>query len=447
MGVARRTDVIERRDVLKLLSLATLAVAGGGAMSSCQPDKQDAVASDQVRSLRADVPRAAGDGAAASGMVEALGSAGGELYGILAAQAEGNLAISPYSILVALALTLNGAAGETRSELTALFGGADAATINGGLNAVTQRIEAESGSRTKADGTETEVVLDAANGLFGQQGLTFGQPFLDTLAREYGAGMQTVDYATDAEAARTAVNDWTADQTRQKIPQILPEGTVDGDTRLVLVNTLYLKAPWERPFEPSATSAEPFTLLDGSSVTVDLMRSSGPVADAAKVADGWQGVRLAYAGGGLAMTVVLPDEGRFTEIEADLVAAGPGAYLDALEPAQATVRLPRWTFRTQTPLLGALTDLGVRSAFDPGQADFSEMTTEEDLHLTAVVHEVFIAVDEEGTEAAAATAAVAGTTSAPLVDLEFVADRPYLFLIHDVALGTPLFLGRVLDPR
>lgn len=401
---------------------------------------------EQVSYVKSDVPRAAGDDAAASRLVDALKSTGGELYEILAAQTEGNLAISPYSVLVALALTLNGAVGETRDQLTALFGDADVATINGGLNAVTAQIEKQSGPRTKNDGTETEVVLDAANALFGQQGLTFGQPFLDTLASEYGAGMDTVDYQGDLEAARNAVNAWTAEQTRDKIPEILPADAVDGGTRLVLVNTLYLKAPWEHPFS-GTTSSEPFTLLDGSSVTVDLMSGSGDVAQAAVVADGWQGVRLAYAGGGLAMTVVLPDEGRFAEIEADLVDTGIGTYLDALEPGQATVRLPKWTFRTQTSLVPALGALGVVAAFDPAQADFSAMTTEADLFVTGVLHEVFIAVDEEGTEAAAATAVVMGETAAAPPELEFVADRPFLFVIHDVELGTPLFLGRVVDPR
>jgi serpin B len=443
------TGVIDRRDLLRLLGLATLAVAGASGLAGCGSDPSEASGdgSSDVRTVSADVPRADGDPGAAAGLVEELGATGAALYGELAAGQPGNLAVSPYSVLVALAMTLNGAAGETRDELLALFGGADGAEVNAGLNALTEQVEALSGPLTKADGTETEVVLDAANGLFGQRGLAFGAPFLETLAREYGAAVQTVDYVADPEAARAAVNGWTAEQTREKIPAILPPGTVDDLTRLVLVNALYLKAPWEQPFEPSATTAEPFTLLDGSEVSVDLMRSSGPVADRGVVADGWQGVRLAYAGGGLAMTVVLPDAGRFAEVEADLVARGTGAYLEALRPAQATVRLPRWTFRTQAPLVEALRRLGVSAAFEPGRADLSPMTEEEDLHLAAALHEVFIAVDEEGTEAAAATAVVAGTTSAPVVDLELVADRPFLFVVHDVELGTPLFLGRVVDPR
>ena len=442
---------MERRDVLKLLGLASPGgPRGWRSLSSCQAGpRADPGARDQgqVRYLRSETKRVAGDpSGGCRAVVEALQRTGGRLYGAVAT-ADGNLAISPYSVLVALALTLNGAAGQTQQQLVDLYGGADVDTINAGLNTITSAIDAESGPAQKADGTDTEVVLETANALFGQEDVRFGQAFLDTLAEQYGAGMQAVDYRNEPEAAREAVNAWTAERTRDKIPEILGDGAVDDLTRLVLVNTVYLKAPWERPFEPSATTAEPFTLLDGSTVEVDLMQSLGPIAQAAVVADGWQGVRLAYAGGGLAMTVVLPEEGRFADVEADLVATGVGAYLDALEPTPAIVRLPRWTFRTQAPLVGALQSLGVEDAFEPGRADLSPMTTEEELFISAVAHEVFIAVDEEGTEAAAATAVVAGATSAPVDLLDFVADRPFLFCIHDVELGTPLFLGRVVDPR
>ena len=298
----------------------------------------------------------------------------------------------------------------------------------------------------KSDGTRTDLALDAANALFGQAGTTWQQPFLDTLAAEYGAGIQTVDYVRDTEGARTAINAWTAERTRDKIPEIIPSGILDTLTRLVLVNTLYLKAPWETPFEKSFTEPATFTLLDGSATEVPMMRSAGAISAPAASGDGWVAVQLAYAGREVAMTVVLPDEGRYDEVEASVVAGSLPDYLGALEEGEASVRLPSWTFRTQSPLRPALESLGVTVAFDPASADLSAMTTEEQLYVAAVLHEVFIAVDEEGTEAAAATAVVAGATSAPADPLEFVADRPFLFVIHDVEHGTPLFLGRVLDP-
>lgn len=438
-----------------MLSLAALAVTGASGLAACGGDGEraaDPVAPGQLGLVSSDRARAPGDPEAADELAGALRAAGARLYGAAAATTDGttNLALSPYSVLVTLALLLNGAAGRTQEQLLALFGDLDVATVNGGLNALTQQVEAEAGPVTTSDGVATEVALDAANALFGQVGLRFGEPFLDTLAEQYGAGLRTVDYVTDTEAARTAVNDWTAEQTRDKIPAILAEGDVTDLTRLVLVNTLYLKAPWDTPFEERLTAPAPFILLDGSEVEVDQMRSGIRTAPAA-VGEGWQAAQLGYAGGGLAMTVVLPDDGRFAEVEAALLGSetddGLGSLLDALRPTMLTVRLPRWTFRTQLPLAGPLADLGVVDAFDPGRADLSGITDEEDLHVTAVAHEVFIAVDEEGTEAAAATAAVAGATSVPVVELDLVVDRPYLFVVHDVALGAPLFVGRVTDPR
>ncbi len=445
--------MIERRELLKLIGLAALAVAGSSTLGACQAADEAPGAqrgTEAVDLVRSDLTRVAGDPEAARRLAEALQLSGSRLYGAVAAAADegppGNLAISPYSILVALALTLNGAVGETQQQLVDLYDGADVATINAGLNELTRQVESQAGPTQKADGTDTEVVIDAANALFGQAGLGFEQDFLDTLAEQYGAGLQTVDYASDTEVARQRINAWTAEQTRDKIPEILAEGDVDPLTRLVLVNTLYLKAPWEQPFQQRLTMPAPFTLLDGAVVDTDLMQSDLSSLPAA-TGDGWQAAQLTYAGGGLAMTVLLPAAGRFAEIEADVVAEGIGGYLGALKPTMALVRLPRWTFRTQAPLKGPLVELGVEDAFDPGLADLSAMTVEEELYVTAVAHEVFIAVDEEGTEAAAATAVVAGATSAPILELELVADRPFLFVIHDVALGTPLFLGRVMDPR
>ena len=445
--------MIERRELLKLIGLAALAVAGSSTLGACQSADDtsgEQGEAEQVDLVRSDAERIAGDPEAALRLAEALQVSGGRLYGAVATAAgegpAGNLAISPYSVLVALALTLNGAVGETQQQLVDLYEGADVATINSGLNELTRQVAGLAGPTTKADGTDTEVVIDAANALFGQAGLGFEQGFLDTLAEHYGAGLQTVDYVGETEVARQGINAWTAEQTRDKIPEILAEGDVDPLTRLVLVNTLYLKAPWERPFQQRLTAPTRFTLLDGSDVEADLMQSDLSTLPAA-VGDGWQAAQLSYAGGGLAMTVLLPAAGRFAEIEADVIDMGVGAYLEAMTPTMALVRLPRWTFRTQAPLKGPLLGLGVEDAFDPGRADLSAMTAEEELHLTAVAHEVFIAVDEEGTEAAAATAVVSGTTSAPVVELELTADRPFLFVIHDVALGTPLFLGRVTDPR
>ncbi|GAA5154110.1 serpin family protein [Nocardioides marinquilinus] len=445
---------IDRRGALRLLTLSALAVTAAAPLAACGSESGGArhegsyepmPGGVDVEPVAADVPRADGDADAVSDVVAALRSTGGALLGLLGEQ-PGNLAISPYSVLVALALTLNGARGATLEQLLGLYDGLDVGRLNGGLNALTAEVEGQTGEVEKADGTPTELVLDAANGLFGQRGTAWEQAFLDVLAAQYGAALQTVDWAGDTEAARQAVNAWTAERTRDKIPEILPAGAVDALTRLVLVNTLYLEAPWERPFSAGLTEDADFTRPDGSTVGVPMMRSAEPVDVAWSRGEGWQAVRLPYAGGTTAMTVVLPDAGRLADVQADVAAGGLTRYLEAGTTEPVDVRMPSFTFRTGAGLVEPLRRLGVTDAFDEGRADLTGMTTEERLFVSGVLHQVFVAVDEEGTEAAAATAVAVGATSAPAAPRPFTVDRPFLFVVHDVEHGTPLFLGRVDDP-
>lgn len=439
---------MRRRDVLKLLSLSALALAASPVLAACGDD-DPAPGPGDVEGLDlvvADVDRTPGDPDALPAAVASIHATGARLHGRLGEQ-PGNLAVSPYSVAVALAMTANGARGATLDELRTIYGGAGLDAVNDGLNALTQQVESLAGDVEKSDGTRTQLELDAANGLFGQQGTTWQRPFLETLAASYGAGVQAVDWKGDTEGARRAVNRWTAEQTRDKIPEIVGDGAVSADTRLVLVNTLYLKAPWDDPFDVDDTEDRPFTLLDATEVDVPLMRGLGNGRAFAR-GDGWTAARLDYAGGEVAMTVVLPDAGRFADVEADLVARGAGAFVEALEEGGTIdVSLPRWTFRYRASLTDALKAMGVMTPFDREAADFTAMTTDEPLHVGDVVHEVYVAVDEEGTEAAAATAVLMEAGSAPAEPLELVADRPFLFVVHDVEHGTPLFLGRVVDPR
>jgi serpin B len=439
--------MLDRRSLLRALSLSALAVGAAPLLAACSDDPgkptppgpggdtELGLVSSDVR--RAEAPATAVPAATAS--VHALGAG---LYGQLATE-PGNLALSPYSVAVALAMTQNGAVGDTRTQMLDVMD-AEADALNEGLNALTVHIESLAGTQKRQDGTEAEIALDAANALFGEQTMTFEEPFLDTLAREYGAGMRTVDYVGATEAARTVINEWTAKQTHDRIEEIIPAGVLDALTRLVLVNAIYLKAPWERPFEKGLTEEVPFHLEDGSTVSVPMMRpTEGPIALGR--GDGWQAVPLPYAGSRVAMTVVLPDEGRLADVEAQVVGGALPEILASPKPEGVGLLLPRWTFRTEAPLGDALKALGMTLPFAAGKADFSAMTTEADLYISAVLHQAFIAVDEEGTEAAAATAVVIGETSAPQLT-SVVVDRPFLFVIHDVDHGTPLFVGRVSDP-
>src|SRR3954453_16770552 len=333
-------------------------------------------------------------------------------------------------------MTVNGAAGSTRDEMLQVLAAADTGGLDDGFNALTAYVETLAGP--VPDTKSEEIALDSANQVFGQADYPWEQPFLDALARSYGAGLREVDFEASSEAARAAINGWTAQQTHDRIPEIVPRGAIDDATRMVLVNALYFKAPWRVPFDEGATSDQPFHLASGDPVAVPMMHGSASYAEG----DGWRAARLPYSGGTLAMTVLRPYEGR--EDDVDSMVAGE-ALPDLLTggPAEVVLTLLKWEFLVAAPLTDALTALGMGTAFDPDRADFSGMTATEQLFLQAVLQQVFISVDEAGTEGAAATAGVAGVESAQLNPPEpLVVDRPFVFVIHEVVHGTPLFLGK-----
>jgi serpin B len=430
-----------RRDVLRLVGLAALATSAAS-LSACGSNDTDGVATD-TELVSSDVRRSPGDPAEIGTVVDLVHRLGGGLYGGLAGT-DGNLAFSPYSVAVALAMTANGAAGSTAAEMVDVLGGLDLAAYNGGLGALTRAVEGLAGSFPRGDGDPAVIALDSANALFGDRATEWRTTFLDTLAAAYGAGMHVVDWAGEPEAGRAAVNSWTADRTHDRIPTILPPGAVDALTRLVLVNALYFKAPWQTPFEEYATSPRPFRVAGGDPVDVPTMRGTLMNAGYAQ-RDGWTAIRLPYFGGTVAMTVVVPDD--LAAFEKAVAGGGLADVVAATTSAQAiTLSLPTWTFRSTSDLGAVLATLGMPTAFDAGAADFSGMTEDADgLHISSVAHEAWIAVDEQGTEAAAATAVAVGGTAMP-VTIPVDVDRPFLFVIHDEDHGTPLFVGRVVDP-
>jgi serpin B len=426
--------MLTRRQTLQTLGalgLATPVLAACGDASSGVED--GAVAG--LRLVSADVPRSAGDPEAVPRVVDSMGAFTLDLWDAVG-EAGQNLALSPYSIAVALAMTANGARGETAHDMRAVLHVDSLAAYNAGMAALTQELAALAGP-VEVAGTKSEIDLSAANQLFGDASVRWEKAFLTVLAKEYGAGMRTVDFGT-AEAARALVNRWTAGQTHDRIPEILPEGSIDPLTRLVLVDALYFKAPWGSPFEKSATSPGRFHRSDGSVVQAQLMSTD---AGATYVTGRhFRGARLPYAGGALAMTVALPT-GPGAAALRELLGAG---LVGDGEPG-LRLRMPRWTYRIATDLKDPLKALGMSVAFGDG-ADFSGMTTQGDLAISDVLHQTYVAVDEAGTEAAAATAVVMGETSLPVTEHELVLDRPFLYVIHDMAHGTPLFVGRVTDP-
>lgn len=434
---------MRRRDVLRLAVLAAIASPLAAACGDGGGDRTSGTTTE-LQLVKSDLRRRAGEPDAIPEVVAGLHVLAGGLYGPLSAE-QGNVVLSPYSVAVALGMTLPGAGARTAAEMRNVLGVTDDARFHSGLNALTMYIEGLAGPQDRTDGSKAELALDAANQLYGQEGVDWDRDFLDLLAREYGAGLQTVDYKSANEQARVLINDWVAGRTHDRIPDLIPIGVLDPLTRLVLVNALYLKAPWEVPFEKSLTEPAPFHRPDGSRVDVETMVQPTLTTTMAR-GDGWRAAQVPYAGRMLAMTLVLPDPGRMRELERLLTAGGLADVLSEVRPAMLDLRLPSWTFRTPASLNGVLQQLGMKTAFDPHRADFRPMTRDLDLYVSAVLHECFVAVDEEGTEASAATAVVLRETSAPVTE-PFHVDRPFLFVIHDVEHGTPLFLGRVDDPR
>jgi serpin B len=419
-------------------ALATLALTAATLLSACGDDKAAASAL-----LKSGAPRATAEPAAVPGAATSLSLFSTGLYAILA-RTEGNLVFSPYSAAVALAMTRAGATGETFDQVSAVLHADQAGDLDAGLNAIDQALATRPGEYRWMDKT-VKLELATANQLWGQRDYPFHDAFLDKLAANYGAGVRLVDYIKATEDARKAINAWVSDQTKERIPELIPEGVLNSDTRLVLTNAIYLNAPWMHRFNKDATAPGPFTRLDGSTVEAQLMRL-GEVLRYAQ-GSGYQAVELPYVDGSLAMLVIVPGPGKFADFQSTFSADTIETIVSDLKTARVKLAFPRFEYRTQASLKDALKEMGMPIAFEGGLADFSAMSPDgKNLYIQDVIHEAFIAVDEDGTEAAAATAVVVGATSAPVDVVELTVDRPFIYAIRDNDTGAILFLGRVTDP-
>jgi len=357
---------------------------------------------------------------------------------------DGNLFFSPYSISTALAMTYAGARGDTAAQMAAAL---HYALAQAALHPAFNRLALTLDSRAQAPGLPAgkAFTLHTANALWGQDGFPFQSDFLDLLAQNYGAGMHLLNFKSDPEAARQTINDWVSQETEKRITDIVPSGAIDPLTRLVLANAIYFKADWASEFEKIATADGDFTLLDGSRVSVPFMFQEGSFRYTE--GDGLQALELPYSGGDLSMLVILPQPGSFDAVQSALSAGELDSLVAGLDYQYAQVWLPKFHFDYSLDLNAHLQALGMSDAFDPDAADFSGMDGRRDLYIGSVLHKAYVAVDEAGTEAAAASAVVVQAASAPVGSpIVFRADRPFLFAIRDNPTGTILFLGRVMDP-
>jgi serpin B len=284
--------------------------------------------------------------------------------------------------------------------------------------------------------------LNIANAAWGQQGYSFEDAYLETLAGHYGAGLRTLDFGQPEEASEE-INAWIEDQTEDRIKNLVSPDVITPSTRLVLANAIYFKASWLSRFEEERTQSGPFTTADGDEITVPLMRQAMdlPYAEG----DGYQAVRLPYKGEAADMLIILPEEDRFEQVEDRLNADFFDELREQFSLQYVRLTMPRFDFETDLALVELLKMMGMTTPFDSGTANFSGITGQKELVISEALHRANITVDEKGTEAAAATVLVMPVSGRPEA-IEMTADRPFIFAIAERETATILFLGRVMDP-
>lgn len=372
---------------------------------------------------------------------------GWSLYQQLAAK-DGNVLISPHSLHVALAMTQLGARGQTADQIAGamqLIAKRQAEIVIGPflIDAYPLLLNGTPNMPGLAAKNDKGFTLNSVNAMWAQKGYPFRKDYLDKVTALFGAGLHEVDFAKDPEAARKTINGWVEQQTNDKIKDLLQPGILDSLTRLVLTNAVYFKAKWAEPFR-NATLQEDFTLADGQRVRVPTMIRSDRMRYGET--ETMRAVTLMYEGDQASMTIVMPREGKtLADVERGLSGEWESLMKNVKEH-QVTLALPKFRFEADYDMIPPLKKLGMVDAFDD-KADFSGIDGTKELYVTAVVQKTFIEVNEEGTEAAAASAVVIGLRDAPDKPIEFRVDQPFVFVIRHEATGTVLFVGRVTDPR
>lgn len=356
-------------------------------------------------------------------------------------EADGNLFFSPYSISTALAMTWAGARGETEKQMAdVLHFSLPQERVHQALGALEKQLNAADKNRGYQ--------LSVANALWGQKGYGFLNEFLTLTKKNYDAGLRELDFVNpvEREKARKTINKWVEKKTNKKIKDLIQPGILNELTRLVLTNAIYFKGDWAIQFDKKDTRDAPFKLSADKEVTVPMMH----LEDRFKYAEtnDLQILELPYKGQDLSMIVLLPKKvDGLAELEKSLTVKNLDTWLSELRKQEVRVYLPKFKMTTgPLELRNILKSMGMKDAFSLPPADFSGMTGTKDLFISNVLHKAFVAVDEKGTEAAAATAVGMTTTAIPKPPVIFRADHPFVFLIKDNRSGSILFMGRVMNP-
>ena len=413
-----------------------IALAGCG--SNGAPPKVDVAASSFQRVADPQVSEADSTQVASDNAAFAL-----DVYKRLGAT-NTNIVFSPASISIALAMTYAGAAGTTATEMAqTLHFTLPPERLHPAFNALDQALASRGEGKLGADGGPMR--LHMVNAAWAERTYKFRSDYLDTLALNYGAGVNLLDFISAPDPSRLTINSWVANKTEDKIKDLLLPGSITDMTRLVLTNAVYFNAAWSTPFDPANTHDASFNLLDGSQVTTKFMNETlyGVLA---MQGSNFVAASLPYQDDRLSLLLVVPDAGQFSQVESSMDAAALGNLVAGLISQQVLLGLPRFRVETGTKLADVLKTLGMTSAFLCGEADFSGMDGTRNLCISEVIHKAFIDVAEKGTEAAAATAVVMRNGSAAPSGLLIYADRPFLYFLRDQPTGAILFMGRVVDP-
>jgi serpin B len=355
------------------------------------------------------------------------------------ARGDANLILSPFNIATALSMALAGASGQTATEIQSVLHLSYDSTYDGALGALLADL-------TKAGNTGGNE-LHTANGLWVQKGFAIRPAFENTLANNYHAPLTPLDFIANPEAARSQINRWTEEHTKERIKNLFPAGSLDAQTRLVLTSAIYFYGKWQEPFVPSRTQPAPFSLLTGATTEASFMNQTSHFGynDTPSA----QILEMRYAGTGIAFDVLLPKTpSGLPDLEKSVTLENLNGWLGNLTPQNVQVSLPKFRAESEFSLRKALSTMGMPTAFT-GKADFSGIDPKRGLAISEVAHKAFVDVSEQGTEAAAATGITMRATAMhmPEQTVVFRADHPFLFLIRDTRTGVILFVGRLMNPR
>ncbi len=350
-----------------------------------------------------------------------------------------NLTVSPTSVAIALAMLEPGTVDAAQQQMRTILHIDNPGAFHASMNALEQDLEARSPGNFGDQDDPGEVTVEVANAAYLQDGYPFETEYLNTVGSNYGPVLRQVDFGTNPDDVAHEINDFVAEATNDQIVDLIADGVIKPETVLALVNAVYLKASWLETFNNAATTDASFTLLDSSEVDIALMKGS---SSSSAAGDGWVAATKNYVGG-LSAQFILPDEGRFDEIAANLPAVM--ADIEQNRTSGAELAVPRFETRTSTELTSTLKAMGLTAPY--GSGGLLGIANDPRLAIDQVIHQAFVAMDEEGTEAAAATVVLVSATSGPASPpVAVILDRPFIYRIIDNTSGATLFIGQITNP-